>query len=163
LVAAHRSMAAGAARVLEGTTLGRQKAPAVAGPTQLKLEDAEAVAVARLAAGKRRTERVVALAAGADDEFPHPPGGIDPTERVERGEALVVVLVSHQHNVGAGLIQRQPQTTDRRVAAVGGAGTEARVVPERQRAAGRVGGQIGPEPALLLGTGLARRPPRSWS
>jgi hypothetical protein len=37
----------------------------------------------------------------------------------------------------------------------GGAGTEAGVVPERQRAAGRVGCQIGPEPALLLRTGLA--------
>src|SRR5215211_967361 len=148
-------MAAGAARVLEGTTLGRQNAPAVAGRTQLEFEEAEAVAVASLAAGKRRAERVVALAAGADDELPHPPGRIQPTQGVERGEALVVMFVSHQHDLGAGLIQRRPQTPDGRVAAMGGAGTEARVVPERQRAAGRVGGQIGPQPALLLRTGLA--------
>src|SRR4029450_3609785 len=63
--------------------------------------------------------------------------------------------MSHQHGVGAGLVQRQPQTAHGRVAAVGGTGTEARVVPERQRAVGRVGCQVGSQPALLLRTGLA--------
>jgi hypothetical protein len=72
----------------------------------------------------------MAGATGADDELPHPPGLIDPTDGVERGEALVVVLVSHQHDLGAALVQRQPQTADHRVAAVGGTGTEARVMPE---------------------------------
>src|SRR5829696_4150388 len=134
-------MAAAGARVLEGTTLRRQKAPGVAGRTQLELKYAEAVAVARLAAGKRRTERIVAGAAGANDKLPHPPGRVHPTEGIERGEALVVVLMSDQRDLGTGLVQRQPQTADGQVAAVGGAGTEAWMVPERQRAAGRVGGQ----------------------
>ena len=89
-----------------------------------KGEEAEAVAVARLAASKRRAQRVVALAAGAHDELPHAPGGVDPAVGVERGEALVV-LVSHQHDVGAGLVQRQPQSAHGRVAAVDGAGTES--------------------------------------
>src|SRR5512132_1979556 len=98
----HRSVAAAGARVLERTARRRQKAPAVAGPTQLELEEAEAVAVAHLAARKRRAERVVAAAAGADDELPHPPGRVHPTDGVEWGEALVVVLVSDQYDLGAG-------------------------------------------------------------
>ena len=88
----------------------------------------------------------MAAPAGADDERADP---------VDRREALVVVVVAGEDDVGAPGGKRAPERCDRLVGAVQ-TGAEARVVPVRERAAAGMGGEVGGEPALL---GRARAQP----
>src|SRR5207247_2250777 len=68
-------------------------------------------------------------------------------------EALVVVLVARDDDIGAGIVQRLPQRLGGRGAAVLAARAEARVVPVGKSAARRVPGEVGTEPLLLRRAG----------
>src|SRR5206468_12975752 len=100
-------------------------------------------------------EGVVTHAAGAGDDL------ADAARRVERAggglgrEALVVVLVVRDDDIGAGIVQRLPQRLGGRGAAVLAARAEARVVPVGESAARRVPGEIDTEPLPCRGAGGA--------
>ena len=87
----------------------------------------------------------MASAAGADDE------GAD---ALERREPLVVVVVAGEDDVGTAAAERRPERAEGGVRAVQ-AGAEARVMHVRDRAAGRIRGEIRGEPALLRRAALA--------
>ena len=85
---------------------------------------------------------------------------VELARRVLRREALVVVRVAAEHDVGAGVVEvLQDRLHERGVAVV--TGVEARVVPVRERARGRVRGEIGPQPLLLRRALAARHDGRS--
>ena len=87
-------------------------------------------------------------AARADHELADAARVVELARRVLRREALVVVGVAAEHDVGVGVVEvLEDRLHERRVAVV--AGVEARVVPERERARGRVRGEVGPQPRLL--------------
>ncbi len=73
------------------------------------------------------------LPARADDELANPAREVESAARGLRGEALVVVVVPDEHEVGVRVVERLPERGVRRVASVL-AGGEPRVVPVRERA-----------------------------
>src|SRR5512132_3917002 len=68
---------------------------------------------------------------------------------VLRGEALVVMAVPREHDLGAGIGERLPQRRHEGAAPIVPRAPRW-VVPIGERATGRGSGKIGPEPALLL-------------
>ena len=75
---------------------------------QRQLQDAERVVVAHLAVGLRVAERVVAAAAGADDELADAVrGSARPPASAARSARSVVV--AGQDQVGAGVVERLPE------------------------------------------------------
>jgi len=124
------------------------EAPPVAARLEGEPQDPERAGRADLAVGRRRAERQPWCAAGADHELADAVDGIMVAEWVLRGEALVVVIVAVEHQVGTGGVERVPERTDGPGLAFV-AGGEPWVVPEGEGAAGRVGSQVGPEPGRL--------------
>ena len=88
------------------------EAPVVARRLQRQLEHPEGVAVGDLAVGDRGPDRVVAAAAGPDDELAKAGGGVERSRGGLGSEALVVVVVRVEDDVGAGLVERLPQRLD---------------------------------------------------
>ena len=116
-----------------------QEAPVVAAVTEGEAQDAEAARVHGGAARQPAQHGVDAAPARPDDE------GADP---VDRREALVVVVVTREHDVGACARERVPESGHRHVRPVQ-PGAEARVVPVGQRARCGARREVGGEPALL--------------
>src|SRR3990170_3565160 len=94
-----------------------------------------------LAGGQQRAHRPQAAAAGADHELADA-RGCRPAAVVLRREALVVVVVAGEHDVGASGLPGLPERVGALVAAVQDAGAEARVVPVGEDAGRRMGGQV---------------------
>ena len=78
-------------------------------------------------------------------------GGIGLAGRGLGREPLVDVGMGRQHEVGAVLVQGVPEGSHLGAVAVGGVGDEPGVVPVGERALVPVSGEVGPEPAFLLG------------
>ena len=88
------------------------------------------------------------LPAGSHDELTHAARRIGPAGRILWCESLVVVIVTVEDHVRAGRVQVSPERVVRRLVAVL-PGREARMMPVRERACRRVGGEVGSQPALL--------------
>src|SRR5262245_13500352 len=134
--------------------VGRVELPAVLARAERQLEDAMRdrradEAVRRIRVGERPERRT----AGADDELADAVR-IRVRRRVLRREALVVVVVAVDDDVGAGRNERLPERPGDRVAAVKPR-REARMVPDRECAAGVACREVRGEPAALLGIGTA--------
>src|SRR5215217_4637691 len=148
-------MAGAAASVAEGPPRYRDEAPVVARLVEGQLQDAEVVVLGDLAVGDQRIQSAGEEGtARADHELPNSSLPIHVPARAERREALVVVAVCHQGDLGVSVVERLPERLHAcRTAVVPGA--VARMVPIRQRAVGRMRSKIGPEPALLCRAGAA--------
>src|SRR5947208_10311535 len=114
-----------------------------------KLEYAESVVLAHLAACdwewpcQRHSTR-------PDYELTNASRGIRHSVRVQGGKALVHVMVTAQHKLGA---SREEIVPDRAHEAAVPDGAEAGMVPEGQRARRGMGGKVGSEPLFLRGAG----------
>src|SRR5206468_11045154 len=97
-----RSVAGRAAVVAEGGAGGVHEPPAVAAPQEGEPQDPEGAGHADPAVGRHRAERQPRGAAGADHQLADAVDGVVAAERVLRGEALVVVVVAVEHQVGVG-------------------------------------------------------------
>jgi hypothetical protein len=71
----------------------------------------------------------------------------------QRGEALVVVIVAHEHEVHPGAVEDAPDLGHLRVVPVTPQ-REHRVMPVRERAARRVRGEVGADPLELRRAGV---------
>ena len=112
-----------------------------------QLEHAERARVPDLAVVHNRPEAREVAAARADDELANAVGAVGVSVRILRREALVVVRMAVEDDIGTGGVEVLPERTGD----VRGAGCrrEERVVPVGERAGRRVGGEIGLQPLLL--------------
>src|SRR5207244_1568804 len=112
------SVAVARAGVGEGPAGFRYELPVVGGWVKGQLQDPERVGVSHLAVGLGSAKAVVASAAGSDHELPYPTHGI----RSPRGglwrEALVVMVVAREHDVGVRVVEVLPDQLHRGAAAV---------------------------------------------
>src|SRR5204863_9783065 len=104
--------------------------------------------IALLTVGLTAAKRVMALPARPDDELANATGVVALAVRGLRRKPLVVVIVAHQDDIGAGRLERLPDRGHRRCVAVL-AGTEPRVVPVGEHAPSRVGPKIRLKPPEL--------------
>src|SRR6188472_2722278 len=110
--------------------------PLVGAVAERELDDPEREPRPQLAVGLRRPEEVAQRRApGADDELPDAALPVLLPAGVLGREALVVVIVPVDDDVDARAVERGPEGRDGLVVAVE-PGAEARVVPDRHRAAG---------------------------
>ena len=141
-------MTRAASRVGEGLAGNGDELPVVAGGAQRQLEDSEGGVVEHLGVGHRRVDHEQTAAAGTGDELADPLGRICDAGGRLRGEALVVVVVSDDHDLRSGVVQVLPQRLRLDVGPFV-AGTEERMMPVGKRATLRVAGEIRPQPLLL--------------
>src|SRR5215211_773337 len=80
------------------------ESPVVGAVAESELEDAVRTAVKELAVGLPRAQRVVAAAAGAHDELTDAARRVGVTSWALRREALIVVVVAAQDDVGVRVI-----------------------------------------------------------
>jgi hypothetical protein len=80
--------------------------------------------------------------------LPDPVLGVGRAVRGLRREALVVVVVADDDEVGPVLLERLPQRRDLRLVAVEAA-AEQRMVPVGERTRLLVGGEVGAQPEIL--------------
>ncbi len=144
-----------AARIGEGLPCFGNELPIVPVGLQRKFEDAKRGKVANFAVGFRRAERTVALSAGANDKFTDAAFGIGSTVRRLRSEALVVVIVAVDDDVGIRSVEGIPERFQGQIVAMRAARTEERFVPVGQCARHRMRGEIGAQPLFLRRTGFA--------
>jgi hypothetical protein len=108
--------------------------------------------VAFLAVRSDRPERAQLRSARPDHDLPDSVnrvgGAVGPLGR----EALVVVVVADEDQLGAVLVERLPERTDEEQVGLAGviARREQRVVPVRQRAGRFAPGELGAQPPLLV-------------
>ena len=86
--------------------------PAVFAGGESQLKHAVGFVVAGFAVGLCVTERGVAATAGADDEFAHAVVGVGIALGILRGEALVGMFVAGEEDVGVGVIEVLPESTE---------------------------------------------------
>src|SRR5216117_2726704 len=148
------SVTAADARVGEGAPRDGDELPGVGTGRQRELQHAERRAVEQLAVRQRCPLVVVmALAARADHELPNPSSRIRRARGRLRCEALVVVLVPVEHDVGPGVVQRLPQRLRRRQAAVLRPRAEPRMVPVGDGALLGAGREVLAQPRFLRRAG----------
>ena len=129
--------------------------PVVAAGLEGELQDAEGCGIAHFAVGFCFPEGAVILAAGAHDEFANAARGICSAIRRLRGEALVIVIVAGDHDVGVGFVESLEKRLNGEIVAVGATGTEERLVPVGEGAGGGMGREIGAQPFFLRRSGFA--------
>src|SRR5690348_5824703 len=108
----------GGSGVGEALACHRDKTPVVRTRVQHELEDAVGGRVAPLAVGLRVAERIVTFAAGAHHELANSLN-VAPTALGRlRGKTFVVVIVTHEDDVCAGILERLPNRAHLRVIAM---------------------------------------------
>src|SRR5439155_7356022 len=147
------SVAGGAAGVGERHAGDRDELPVVGAVAQRELED-PVVPAAHFAVGDGGPQRVGARAPGPDYEFPNPVRRVRGAVGRLGREALVVVFVPGENDVGTVIVQRLPQRLRYGRAQMRGPGAEPRDVPVGEGARRRVRREVGAEP-LLLGRACA--------
>src|SRR5215208_476971 len=101
-------MTPAAAGVREGSLVNRYEIPVVAARLERELDDPVGVRVANLAISLYLPESSETSTARAYHELPDPPFFVQFPLRILRGEALVVVVVARDHNLGVVCIERIP-------------------------------------------------------
>ena len=133
----------------EGPARDRHELPVVTRGPQRQLDDSVVDVATHFAVRDRIPGPTVQrVAAGADDELSDAVDIVEGSGRRLRSKALVIMVVTVHHHVGAVVVQRLPDRLRRQGAAVP-ARAEPRVVPVGQRAGRRMRRQIGAQPALL--------------
>jgi hypothetical protein len=89
------------------------------------------------------------LAASANDKFANAALGVGDAIGSLRCEALVIVVVAVEDDVGIGLVKCVEQRLYGEVVAMCAAGAEERLVPVGKRASGRMRGEIRAKPLFL--------------
>src|SRR5688572_5151924 len=144
------------AGVAEGLPGDGEEPEVVAVGPQRQLQHAVGPRPAHLAVGLGcGLEGVARGAARPHGELADSVGAVGPGVRRLGGEPLVDVDVTVEDHVGAVVVEGAPQRRHLHVVAMGAAGVEARVVPQRHGAAGGAGRQVGPEPLFLGAPGPA--------
>ena len=109
-------MGRGSARVGERLAGDRDELPVVARGVQRELDHAVGARVAHLARRQDRAEAGQGGTTGADHELAHAEARIGRAARVHRREALVVVPVAAEEDVGPAVVEVLPQLLHVRVA-----------------------------------------------
>ena len=134
----------------------REELPVVARRVQDQLQHAEAGVLEHLRVRLQRAEDLEVAAAGSHDELTDASDVVGRAVWCLRREALVVVGVPRQHDVGVRVVQRLPQRLEGGAGRVAPTRREPRLVPVGEGASGGMRGQVRPEPGLL---GRARLAP----
>src|SRR2546428_8161875 len=149
-VVAVSSVARAAPRVRGRLARHGDELPGVGPITQRELQHAVYARNAHLAVGDRRAEGVSTRSPSrADHELANPTSQVGGPAGRLGGEPLVVVLVSREHDLRAGVVQRLPQRLGLRHAAVCVAGAGPRVMPVSEGAALGMRGEVSPKPLVL--------------
>ena len=139
-------------RVGERLAGDRDELPVVARRVQRELDHAVGARVAHLARRQDRAEAGQRGAAGADHELADAEGRVGGAAPVHRREALVVVPVAAEQDVGAAVVEVLPQLLHVRVVP---GGRPARLVPDGDDVVRRRGGEVVLEPQILRRAGRA--------
>jgi len=81
-------------------------------------QHAERTAVKDLAIGPPGLKRVMIHSSGANYELTDAAGGVGGSCRVLRRKPLVIMVVAHEHDIGAGLVEVPPESVIGAIAAV---------------------------------------------
>ena len=142
-------MAGGGAGIAEGLARNGDELPSVTALAEGELQYAPGFAVAGLAGLQGNgTEGTQAGSASADNKLTEAAGGVGAAGSVEGSEALVVVIVAGEDDVGASVPQGLPETLNRFEVAVA-AGAEPRMVPDGQGAGSGMTAEFDTKPLLL--------------
>lgn len=114
-----RSHARSAARVCEGLARFGNELPVITSRMQRQLEHAVGIAISDLRVGQHSSKCVMARASCAYHKLADAVHRIEVTVGVLWRKALVIVLVTGKHNVGAKIIERLPDRLHLHRAAVG--------------------------------------------
>src|SRR6266571_6728844 len=145
-------MARGASRVREGLVGYGHELPGIRAIIQRELYHTPRVPVPHLAVRLRcRAVAVEGRAAGAHHELAYPERRVGDGSRRLRCEALVAVPVTVHYNVRAIPVEGVPQRLIPWVAGDDGPGDKSGLVPIRESAPRRMGGEIGAQPPHLRG------------
>jgi len=109
--------------------LFRDELPIVGAGLEGKLQDTEGSGIAQFTVGLRVDEGAVIFAPGADDELANATRRICRGIRSLRGEALVIVVVTADDDLGVVIEECLEKRLDGEVVAMGAAGAEERLVP----------------------------------
>src|SRR6266851_10317071 len=101
--------------------------PVVGVGFERELQDAKSCRIAQFAVGLWRAEGAVILAAGAHNEFADAARGIGRAIGRLRGEALVIVIVAGDHDIGVGFVECLEERLNSEVVAVGATGAKERL------------------------------------
>src|SRR5260370_13893145 len=135
------SVARAAAGMGEALPCFGNELPVISVGLERELQDAEGGGIAQFAIGLWRAERAVILAAGAHDEFADAARGIGRAIGRLRGEALVIVIMAGDHDIGVGFVESLEERLNGECVAVGAAPPTDRPLPIGRRAAGGVRGE----------------------
>src|SRR5664280_138166 len=135
-------------RVRKRLACDRNELPVVAVGVKGEFQDAEGAGTAHLRVGADRAHGPLSSAAGADDEFTDA-GGISDGSRRLQGEALVIMVVAVDDQVGMGRVQVVPPGSVGSVVAMGATRAEGRDVPDGDDVLADIGRQIGLEEGFL--------------
>src|SRR6266852_610821 len=150
-----KSVAGAGAGIGEALPCFGDELPVIAVRLERELQNAESCGLANFAVGFWFAEGPVVFAASADDKFANAALRIGGAVWSLRGEALVVVVVSGDDNLGVGIVERLEEWLHGEVVAVGSARTEERLVPVGESACGGMRGEVRAQPFFLGRTGLA--------
>src|SRR5262249_1183595 len=113
------------------------------------------ICVANFAVWAGRAKWAVILAAGSSNKLTYAALGVGSGIGRLRSEALVIVVVAADYNIGVGIVERLPEWLGFQVVAVGATGTEQRLVKIGQLAGGGMRRQVSAKPFFLLRAGVA--------
>src|SRR6266852_1100370 len=134
------------ARVRESTVRNGYELPIIRLRVEGELQHTEGLVASNLAVRAGLRKRVEVPSPDSDYDLPDSTLRVGFAVRVLEGEALIVVLVTVQHELRAGLVESPPNGPHLRVDGVGflHARAEQRMVPIGERAGGRVGLEVRP-------------------
>src|SRR5580765_1748365 len=150
-----RSVASALPGIGEGFSRFRDKLPGIASRKQGQLQNAKSFGIADFTVGILSSKRPMILSAGASNKFANTARRIRLSVGSLRSEALVVVIVTADDDIGVGGVERIPERPDGEIVAVFPAGTEQGFMKIGQRASDRMGGKIFAEPFALRRGGVA--------
>lgn len=132
--------------------LPRDEFPTVVAWPQSKLQNAEGSCVAQFAVRMSRAEGAMIFAAGADDKFANATGEVGFAIRSLRGEALVIMIVAVNDDIGVCVVKGLPERLEGKVVAVFAARAEKGFVKVGESTRSRMRGEIGTKPFFLART-----------
>ena len=111
-------MAFAAARIDKRLARLGNELPIIAARVQRQFEDTEGIRVALFAVGVDGAEGPLVFPARADHKLPNSASSIRQAIRVLHRKALVIMIVTGDHHIRIGIVERLPQRLDARIVAV---------------------------------------------